>query len=261
MSSNQITICTIISKNYLAHARTFTDSFLKFHPDGKVFVLLVDDVSNNFEPEKEQFSLVNITEIGIPNLESFCFKYNILEQNTSVKAHFLKFLFEKYNLKKLAYFDPDILFTNKLENLWKLLDTKTIILTPHITSPIEDGRRPTEYDILRCGSYNLGFIGLKNNETTTKFLNWWIPHLMEHGFIDIENGLFVDQKWIDLVPTIFDDVYIIRHPGYNIAYWNLMHRKVQILGNKVEVNGKPVYFIHFSGFSPENMENVSKHQY
>jgi len=259
--SSQITICTIISKNYLPHARVLTETFLKNNPNGKVYVLLVDNIDNKFNPKKEKFSLINIEEIGIKNLESFCFKYTILEQNTGAKAHLLKYLFEKYKLKKLAYFDPDIIFTNNLENLWKLLDEKSIVLTPHLTEPIKDGKHPSEFDILRSGSYNLGFIALSYNETTTKLLDWWIPHLLESGYSDVGKGLFTDQKWIDLVPSIFDDVYIIRHPGYNVAYWNLMQRDVKISTDKtISVNNKPMYFFHFSGFSPENMENVSKHQ-
>ena len=258
---SQITICTIISKNYLAHARVLTESFLKNNPDGKVYVLLVDRTDEKFDPAKEKFILVNIDEIGIKNLKSFCFKYDILEQNTGAKANFLKYLFEKHNLKKIAYFDPDILFTNSLENLWNLLNKKSIVLTPHITSPITDDKHPSEIDILRSGSYNLGFIALSNNETSHKFLDWWILHLMEHGFNDIEKGFFTDQKWIDLVPSVFDDVYIIRHLGYNVAYWNIGQRNISISeNNTVSVDKKPMYFFHFNGFSPEKTENISKHQ-
>ncbi len=260
MDSEEITVCTIISKNYLAHARVFTDSFLKNNPNGKVFVLLVDDVGNKLIPSKEKFTLVNVDEIGIEALDSFCFKYTILEQNTGAKAHFLKYLFEKYELKKLAYFDPDILFTNSLENLWKVLDKKSIVLTPHLTEPLTDDKKPSEYDILRSGTYNLGFIALSNSKTTQNFIEWWIPHLMKHGYSDVNKGIFTDQKWIDLVPSLFDDVFIIRHPGYNVAYWNLSQRNIKISDNKVEVNEKPMYFFHFSGFSPEDIENVSKHQ-
>lgn len=260
MSSEPITICTIISKNYLAHARTLADSFQKYNFGGKLFVLLVDEINSQFDPKKEKFSLVNIREIGIPNLESFCFKYSVIEKNTCAKAHFLKYLFEKFHLKKLAYFDPDILFTNSLENLWKLLDNKSIVLTPHLTGPIFDDKKPSEFDIMSSGPYNLGFLALSYTKTTRDFLNWWMPHLMEHGNFDPESGLFVDQKWIDLVPSLFDDVFIIRHPGYNVAYWNLMHRELKITDGKISVNGKPLYFFHFSGFSPENIEDVSKHQ-
>jgi len=259
MTSN-LSICTIISKNYISFARTLTDSFLKIHPNGKVFVLLVDDVNDKFDPTKEKFTLVSLGDIGIKDLESFCFKYSVLEQNTGAKAQFLKYLLEKYNLEQIFYFDPDILIINSLENLSKLLKTKSIILTPHILKPIHDNRHPSEFDIIRSGSFNLGFIGLSNSDVSKKFLDWWNHHLMESGYSDVEKGLFTDQKWIDIVPSIFDDVYIIRHPGYNVAYWNLMQRDIRLAENKVTADEKPLYFFHFSGFVPENLEIISKHQ-
>ena len=255
-----VNVCTIISKNYLAHARTFTDSFLKANPMGKVFVLLVDDLDGAFFPKNEKFFLINIDEIGLDSKDQFCFKYNVLEQNTGVKAIFLKYLLTKYGFNKIAYFDPDILITNSLENLWKVLDKKDIILTPHITEPIEDDKKPSEYDILLSGTYNLGFIALKNNPNSIKFLQWWNKHLMEFGYSDPKSGLFTDQKWIDLVPTLFDKTFVIKHPGYNVAYWNLKERNVEIKNGKIFSNSKPLYFFHFSGFIPENIERVSKHQ-
>jgi len=260
MSKDQISICTIISKNYLAHARVLTDSFLKNNTNGRVFVLLTDSLENSFEPSREKFILFNIEEIGINNLKSFCFKYTILERNTGAKASFLKFLLKKNNLKKIAYFDPDIFFTNSLENLWKLLDNKSIILTPHITEPINDNKKPTESEIMKSGIYNLGFIGISNSESSQKFLDWWEPKLLESGFSDVRKGMFTDQKWVDDVPSKFKDVFIINHPGYNVAYWNLMQRTVKISEGKISVNGKPMYFFHFSGFVTENIEIVSKHQ-
>jgi hypothetical protein len=36
------TICTIIAKNYLAQARCLAESFYEQHPDGRMFVLLID---------------------------------------------------------------------------------------------------------------------------------------------------------------------------------------------------------------------------
>ena len=31
--------------------------------------------------------------------------------------------------------------------------------------------------------------------------------------VDLNRGLFVDQKWMDLVPGLFDGVYVQRHEG------------------------------------------------
>jgi len=255
-----IIVCTIISKNYLAYARTFTQSFLQHNPDGKVFVLLVDEIQKKFEPSEEQFTLVNMNDLNIPDARSFCFKYSTLELCTAVKAHFMNYLLDKYELKKLLYFDPDILITNSLSNIWNLLDEKSIILTPHITFPIEDDKKPSEVVIMQAGEYNLGFIGVSDDNDTREFLKWWNKRLYDFGFMEPLKGFHVDQKWISLVPSLFENHYIIHHPGYNVAYWNISHREIKISDGKLTVNEKPLYFFHFSGFVPENIDVISIHQ-
>jgi hypothetical protein len=65
---------------------------------------------------------------------------------------------------------------------------------------------------------------------------------------------------MDLVPGIFPDVKILRHPGYNVAYWNLPHRTVETTPAGTTVNGASLRFFHFSGFDPECPEKLSKHE-
>jgi cyclopropane fatty-acyl-phospholipid synthase-like methyltransferase len=255
-----IAACTIISKNYIALARTLADSFDKFHPNVPFFVLLVDQVDGYFEPERERFYLVGTDELDIPDKDSFYFKYNILELNTAVKPYFLSHLFDKFSLKKLIYFDPDILITEKVSLLFELLDTYSIILIPHITEPLEDNFRPSELDLLQAGTYNLGFIGLGATPTSQKLLNWWQKRVYEQCLLAPDRGMHVDQKWMDFVPGLFGESFIMRQPGYNVAYWNLHSRTVDFLDGQIRVNGEPCYFFHFSGFDPLNIHKVSKHQ-
>lgn len=259
--SNKLSICTIVSKNYLPYARVLADSFLK-HNNGEVFVLLVDRVDGYFDPAKEKFRLIEIEELKslIPDFEKFCFQYTILELNTAVKPFFLEYLFEKHDLKKLAYLDPDIDVMDGLDEISKLLDESSIVLTPHLTAPIEDDHAPGEIEILQSGAYNLGFIGMRNGSTVRSHLKWWQKRLQNQCVVAPKDGLFVDQKWIDLVPGFYDDVFILREPGYNVAYWNYHCRAIEKKGDRFLVNGKPAYFFHFSGFNPYDLEPVSKHQ-
>jgi glycosyltransferase involved in cell wall biosynthesis len=254
-------ICTIVSKNYLPFARVLAESFYEYN-QGDVFVLLVDSVDGYFEPEKENFRLIEMKELKdmVPNFEKFCFQYTILELNTAIKPYFLEYLFKKYNLTKLVYFDPDILITNNLSEIARLLDEYPIILTPHLTAPYKDDYKPGEIDILMSGVYNLGFLALSNNSTIASLLSWWQDRLYNNCIHAVEKGLFVDQKWMDLVPGMHEGVFILKEPGYNVAYWNFHCRNVRVKKDKIYVNGKPSYFFHFSGLDPENMETVSKHQ-
>jgi len=261
MKKKTLSICTIVSKNYLPYARVVAESFLE-HNKGDVFVLLVDRVDGYFDPSSEKFKLIEIEELRgmVPEFDKFCFQYSILELNTAIKPYLLEYLFKTYGLKKLIYFDPDILITNSLDELSKLLDKNEVVLTPHLTAPVEDNFFPGEVEILQAGTYNLGFLALRNTANTLELIKWWQKRLHNRCIVDHRNGIFVDQKWMDLVPGFYDDVFLLREPGYNVAYWNYHCRDVRLNGKEITVNKKPSYFFHFSGFNPENLKPISKHQ-
>ncbi len=49
------------------------------------------------------------------------------------------------------------------------------------------------------------------------------------------------------MPGLFDGVGILRHPGYNVASWNLSTRQVTISGDgAIRANGLPLRFFHFT---------------
>ena len=254
-------ICTIVAKNYLAQARSLVASFLEHHPDGRAFVLLVDRPDAYYDPDKEPFTTILAEDIGIPNFWMMTFRYTILELNTAVKPFFLEYLFKNYDYDKICYFDPDIYFYQPVDEIWEKLNTYHIVLTPHLLGPLDDEFRPNEISILQSGTYNLGFIGLSRHPEVDEFLTWWQGKLAKYCVVDIEKGLFVDQKWIDLVPGRFSGVYIDQDPGCNAAYWNLYHREVtRSRTGGYLVNGMPLKFFHFSGYSPDHPDVISKHQ-
>jgi glycosyltransferase involved in cell wall biosynthesis len=253
-------VVTIIAKNYLAQARVLMASAKQADPSHVRFVLLVDDPEDLFDPAKEDFTVVASSEIGIPKSRWFHFKYSVLEVATAVKPFFLRWLFQRYNFDKIIYLDPDIRIYAPLDGIASALDAAPIALTPHITEALNDDRQPSELSILRSGTYNLGFIGLRNTPEVDRFLLWWQSRLYDYCVVDPARGLFVDQRWIDLVPGMFSGVSILRDAGYNVAYWNAAHRAITWRGGTVLVNGGPLYFFHFSGYDPGAPDVLSKHQ-
>jgi glycosyltransferase involved in cell wall biosynthesis len=258
--SARVAVCTIIAKNYLPFARILMSSIREHNPEVLRIVILVDQVDKYFDPAKEDFDIILSEQLEIPKSHWFHFKYSLLELSTAVKPYALDFLFHAYGLQKLIYLDPDIKVYDSLGLLFRELDRHCILLTPHLTGILEDELRPSELDILRAGVYNLGFIGLSAGQSTFPFLKWWQQKLYDHCVVDLARGLFVDQRWMDLAPGLFPGVGIIREPGYNVAYWNLGHRRVEKCGDAFTVNGNPLYFFHFSGFDPDDPELLSKHQ-
>jgi glycosyltransferase involved in cell wall biosynthesis len=258
-----VAACTVVSKNYLAYARALAASLKQHHPEIPFFVLLVDRVDGHFDPAAEPFTVWTAEDLdNIPDLQGFLFKYTILELNTAVKPYYFERLFQKHDLKKLIYFDPDILIFSSLDPLLALLDTNSAVLTPHLMRPYDDGCRPTEADILQAGTHNLGFIAMSDKPAMRECLTWWQERLFDHCVVDLAHGYFVDQKWMDLAPHLFDGFYNLRDPRYNVAYWNLHERGrgLELRGDTVFLNEEPVVFFHFSGFNADKLEPISKHQ-
>lgn len=255
---NEIAVCTISSKNFIAHARTMIKSVAANNTDCDYFFLLADEIENKFNRNEEPFEVVEARELGIDKFEEMAFKYDIVEFNVSLKPFLIKWLLQK-GYKKVLYFDADIMVCHRLDVITDLLDHNSIIITPHILSPIpvEDSFNFREAGFLKDGTYNLGFIAVSKTDETETFLNWWSLKCADECYREVETGLFVDQKWIDLVPTLFSGVHILKHPGCNIGYWNFHERKLRGL---IVNDNKPVLFFHFSGLDIENIDQISKYQ-
>ncbi|MDI1323156.1 MAG: hypothetical protein PSV36_10435 [Algoriphagus sp.] len=191
-------------------------------------------------------------QLGFSVFEEMLLKYNIIEFNTSVKPFYIDFLWRKYgNENAIIYLDPDILLYRPLDHVFQGLKNDSVILTPMFCEAPQETSLD-ELVALRHGMFNLGFIALKYSEESLRLVLWWKERLRTHCLIDKSRGIFVDQKWMDLAPLLFDGVKILKHRGYNMAWWNFSERRLIDLGNEYAVNQNDqlLYFFHFSGFKP-----------
>ena len=258
-----MTICfTLCSNNYLAQAKTLGDSYLEFHPDSKFIIGLVDRLDKDFDYSVlKNFEVIPAETLQIPNFDELVNKYNIMELNTAVKPSYFRYLFETYKAEKVIFLDPDILVTRYFAEVIDALNTKNIVLTPQILYPVDDGFTLNDYQLLRDGIFNLGFIGLSDYPSVNDFLNFWHERLMKYGFGNSKSGMFYDQLWVNYVPALFDNYAIIKHPGYNMANWNMHERHLSKDENhKFFVHDKnPLCFFHFSGYKINNPEVISSY--
>lgn len=257
---NSICIFTIASKNYTAHARTLFSSIRGVHKSEiDCFLVLADEIDGAFEKTDESFKIVEAKDIGISGFIAMSFMYDILEFNTALKPFIMKY-FSKQGYKKIIYLDPDIMVFNSLDYIFDLLEKHQILLTPHTTAPHspEETVYPIDRSHLISGAFNLGFIAITDGNESLLFLDWWSERLKNDCFFEVEKGLFTDQKWLDLALCFFESIYVIRHKGCNMAYWNLHERT---LDPNMLVNGKdPLIFYHFSGLDINNLNSISRIQ-
>jgi hypothetical protein len=258
-----VIVFTICSINYLAQAKALGESLLKFNPSYKFTVGLMDRLGEcDLIRESFPFEMIEVKDIGIDDFDEMCSRYQITELNTAVKPFYIDFFLKTYpSATSVIYLDPDIVVFAELQELEAALEEYNIVLTPHYFSPTNDQCYLTEMDILNAGMYNLGFIAVSNTSEVIKFLEWWKTRLRKYCKIAFSEGMFVDQLWINFVPLYFDKVLILKHLGYNVAYWNLHERILSDDGGVYRVNRVyPLVFYHFSGYSPREPEELSKYQ-
>lgn len=250
---NDLHFYTSINNNYLAKARVLAKSVKQYCPNAKFSLILSDRINEDLNIEVEPFDeIILVTDLGIPveNLDFWIYTHTPVELCTAVKGQALvKFLEE--GSKKVVYLDPDTVIFDDLHELNNLLETWDMILTPHQTLPetCKEDIISNEICSLQHGVYNFGFYAVKNNENGLRIAKWWRDRLIDFCFDDIPNGIFTDQKWGDLIPALFENIYILRDPGYNVSTWNLTNREVtRDKEGKYFVNGSNLKFYHFSGF-------------
>jgi len=240
--------------NYLPRAFTLAQSFIRFNPDYRFLIFLLDSADDTTKPfQAQNIHIVSIVGERIADLEQLSHRLSISEISFTLKPLLSVYLLDKYpDLETAFYFDADICVYHSLYDAELMLQNHDFVITPHFLNPIEDNYMPTELDILRTGLYNMGFAGFRNNANARLILNWWKDRVLKFGYENHDLGLTADQMWMSIAPLLFPNVGIIRHLGYNFAYWNVHERALTKHEEMVMVNEKyPLVFIHFADFDPE----------
>lgn len=238
-------IFTSICTNYAHKARTLAESVKKNIPDAKFFVCLTEREVPESMNSPYFDEVILSKDMWEGNFNRYIYKHAIVEASTSVKGHFFKYIIEHYPEEdKFVYLDPDCYVYSDFVELRELLNTRPIVLCPHLLQP---GNIDMELSSTAHGVYNLGFLAVNRSEEAVKFINWWADRLYLFCYDDILRGIFTDQKWIDLAPCFFD-VEVFKHRGYDFATWSLLDCGMTKENGEYFVKGDPLRFIHFSGY-------------
>jgi hypothetical protein len=261
-----VAVYTSITMSYLAKARVLAKSVKCHNPDFRFYLVLaepapkwlVDGIAAGREPFDR---LISIDDLPIANKSGWRFGLDVVECCTGVKAMALKLLQEEYAEEQVIYLDPDIVVFNNLNEIVRSLREYSILLTPHC--PVAE----TETEAIVCneisslahGVYNLGFIAVASDGEGKRLARWWSQRLQHFCHNDIPNGLFTDQRWIDLVPAQFAGVKILRDAVYNVASWNITQRRVSgTVPDAILCDGRPLAFYHFSGINERVPQGVHR---
>ena len=236
-----LAVTTIFAKNYLSYVRVLAQSLRRHHPDVPFVAFLIDDPAGDFDPSREPFEIVILRNSGSS-------KRSIKQIAAAAKPTALRFLLDRGH-KSAIFLDPDILVRDKLDPLFRIVEQHAVALTPHMLMPPgTPACIPRELNILGSGTFNAGFVGVSDTPSARQFLTWWDDRVAAHCRYGVADGVYYDQRWLDLTPVFFEDVSVVRDPAYNVAHWNLPER--DLMRSR---------FVHFSGFDPDRPDHVTRY--
>ena len=256
----KIAIYTSCALNYYAKALALVQSAQRNSPNASVTLCLCDVLPDGINPLADGFARC-WTPVDLGYDEGWIFQHNIMELCTAVKGRALVELMKaEPDADLYVYLDPDVYIYNDLSVVADYMGNASIGLVPHILAveTTDIGVRLTEMSVTEHGIYNLGHLFVRPDENGRALARWWMERLDRYCFDDREFGLFTDQRWMDLVPAVFNGVCILRQSNLDVASWNLAGRRVwmetQADGKTDDCNFRvdnfPLVTYHFSGTGP-----------
>lgn len=237
------TVCNIA---YLHKALVLSDSI--FHNTSYKLNIFIFDSKQELELKDENCTIHWMEDMKIPNFLHLAFKYDIIEFSTALKPYITLELLKEY--QKVVFFDPDIYVYSSIDSILNDLETNSILLTPHYTTPQSSHISESDTGMMRFGSFNLGFFGIRKSDQSLAFLNWWSKRCIDLCFMESQFGLSTDQKWVSIAPCLFYDIKISFCLGYNVAAWNSWERFISknVDGHYYVNDNTRLVFFHFSNF-------------
>jgi hypothetical protein len=209
-----LNFCTISTASYLFKASALADSIMPYN--AILHVLVIDKIPPLDYPAN--IKIYQINDIRNEYLERVLSKYGRDKDKLrwALKPIFLLYLLDKAEC--VAYVDNDQYFYSDPTFIFNMLNDSSIILTPHHYQPIPSAEANWFEANFRVGLFNAGFIGASTKAKDA--LDWWVKCCIYNIKKAYWRGLFDDQKYLDMMPVLFDNVKILKHPGCNLAGWN-----------------------------------------
>ena len=238
--------CTLFNAKYLPRGILLYKSLQKNVKNFHLYIFAFDELTLNYFSNK---NYKNITVISLSQFEDESL-LKIKKTRTPTEYFWtctgstLIYLFKKFNLKDCIYVDSDLFFFSYPLNFFKKFKKYSCVITKHNYAKKYDQSKTN-------GIYCVQFLYFKNNLIGNKILEDWRKKCLRWCYNRIEKGKFGDQKYLDVWPKKFNQVYVSDHLGAGLAPWNLIDynffnkKKTLFIKNKFTKKKYELIFFHY----------------
>ena len=225
-------------------------------PAARLAVLVVD------EPElagsaAEPFEVLGPADLGLPAGEIRWRSENYGPQalTSSLKPALLRSRLQS-GAPAALLLDADVAVYAPLGDLFEAAAEHGVVLTVHSHDPVPHGG---DAEFKRAGVFNGGCLAV--GPGALPFLDWWDERTARDCRFAPEQGLFLSQGWLALVPALFDH-HIVRDAGINVMGHNLSGRDVEWRDGRPFIGAVPLRIFHFTGLDyPPGPGRLSRHDH
>lgn len=238
---------TFASQGYLAAATALGRSFVATHPRAHFHVVTVGELRSPL-PRVPGIEFLPESGLRLPGGGRFRFRYPVKALCAALKPFAFMHLFEAVGTDRLLYLDADMLVLRPMSEAWALLDHAHAMLVPALPGLPAPEPAPALRTALLRGAFDTSVVGLRRGASTARLLDWWARQVYVDCIDAPADGLYLDRRFMDLVPGAFPGTGILRHGGFNADPWTL--------GDRGEGDGETnadagLACFHFRGYQPE----------
>ncbi len=238
--------CTYFDHNYLSRGLALYHSLQRHAPGSRLWVLCLSEACYQTLAALDLPDIVAVRladfeaddpEVAATRADRSAIEYYF----TCTPAWMLFVLARETEAEWVTHLDGDLFFFAAPEIIYGELSEAAAAIIPH--------RYPPKLARLRkFGTYNVGWVGARNDADGLAVIKWWREKCIEwcHDYVDGDR--FADQGYLDWFPRRFPRVKIIENIGANLAPWNIGNYRIDVRGSEVLIDAvHPLIFFHFQG--------------
>jgi hypothetical protein len=237
--------CTYFDHNYLSRGLALHRSLQRHAPNSRLWVLCLSAECHTILVALDLPGIVPVRladfEAADPELAATRADRSIVEYYfTCSPAWMLYVLAREADAEWVTYLDGDLYFFASPEVVYEELKDAAVAIIPHRYAPNLEKRRS-------FGTYNVGWVGARNDSDGVAVIKWWRERCIEwcHDYVDGDR--YADQGYLDSFSLQSSRVKAVENIGANLAPWNIANYRIDVRDGQVMVDATPLVFFHFQG--------------
>lgn len=238
--------CTYFDHNYLSRGLALYHSLQRHAPGARLWVLCLSEACHRILVSLDLPGLVAVRledfEAADPELAATRSTRSIVEYYfTCTPAWMLHVRRHEADADWVTYLDGDLYFFASPDNVFGELAQAAVAIIPHRYAPNLTKRHV-------FGTYNVGWVGVRNDPDGIAVIEWWRERCIEWCFDHVDGGRYADQGYLDSFSRHSTRVKSVDHVGANLAPWNIANYRIDFRDGRVMIDAdQPLVFFHFQG--------------